>query len=201
MPAVTTEHQVANLALGLIGQRQILDSLNEDSTEAQMAKLYFASTRNELLEAWHWRFATQRTALALTTETRSGWSYCYAAPAAMLVAQRIWNGTREPGAGEVIPFTRELNDAGDGMLILTDQADAELLFTRELTTVALWPSAFVRAVSAQLAVYLAGALPVKPELMPGLQRAATLALQAAAAKDANEAVRDAAADSEFIRER
>ena len=203
MAAVTTEHQVANLALGLIGQRQILDSLNEESTEAQVAKLYFASTRNELLQSFAWRFATKRAVLALTTEEREGWTYCYAAPSDLLIegAARIWDGDREPGAGGRIPFSIELNDADDGLLILTDQPEAELIYTREHRTVALWPPLFVKALAAQLAVYMAGALPVKPEMMPSLQRSATLALQVAAAASANAAQRDEAADSEFIRER
>ena len=124
MPAVTSEHQVANLALGLCGQRQLIDSLNEDTTEAQMAKAYFASTRDELLQSFAWRFATKRAVLALSTETREGWLYCYVAPNDMLLEAplRIWDGDREPGSGGRIPFTIELNDAGDGHLILTDEA-------------------------------------------------------------------------------
>lgn len=201
MAAVTTEHQVANLALGIIGQRQLIDSLNEDSTEAQLSKAYFASTRNELLERWEWSFAKKRSVLALTTEERSGWGYCYVAPSDMMTPRRIWDGDRQPGAGGRIPFALELNDAGTGLLICTDEVDAELVYTIEQSRVALWSAAFVRAVAAQLAVYLAGALPVKPELMPSLERSALLALQNAAALDAAKAQRDPEADSEFIRER
>jgi hypothetical protein len=201
MAAVTTVARVCNLALGLVGQRQFIDNLTENSTEAQVCAVYYESTRNELLQAWHWRFATKRAVLALTTETRTGWGYCYAAPADMLTPRRIWDGQREPGAGEAIPFGWELNDAASGHLVLTDMEQAELIYTAEFTNVALWPPLFVKAVAAQLAVYLAGALPVKPELMPTLQRNATLALQTAAAHDANAATRDTEADSEIIRER
>ncbi len=201
MPAVTTEAQVCNLALGLVGQRQFIDRLDEATTEADVCNRFYASTRDELLEVHHWRFATKRAVLALTTETRSGWGYCYAAPSDMLKAQRIWDGQREPGAGERIPFTLELNDAAGGHLILTDLENAELVYTVALETVALWRPLFVKAVAAQLAVYLAGALPVKPQLIPMLQQGARLALQQAQAADANEGQRDEAADSELIRER
>lgn len=201
MAAVTTEHQVANLALGLVGQRQTIDSLNEATTEAQVAKTYFASTRNELLEGWAWHFATKRVVLALTTETREEWGYAYAAPADMLLPRKIWNGVREEGSGERIPFTWELNDAGTGFLILTDQVEAQLVYTVELTTVAMWSAGFVKALAAQLAVCFAGALPVKPQLMPGLEAAAMRALLQARASDANSVTRDVAADSEIIRER
>lgn len=207
MAAVVTEAEVCNLALGLVGQRQFIDRLDDDSTEAEVCNRLFASTRNELLEAWHWRFATKRAVLALAATSagallaRSGWAYCYVAPTGMLKARRIWDGDRAPGAGSRIPFGKELNDDSTGHLILTDQQDAELVYTVELRTVALWTPKFVIAVAKQLAVYLALALPVKPEIARLLQPAATLALQAAAAADGNEAEPDVEADSEWIRER
>ncbi len=207
MAALIAEHQVANLALGLVGSRAFIDSLIEPTTEAKVANVYFAAVRNELLEAWHWRFATKRALLALAADVngdpqvRSGWGYCYAAPADMLKAQSIWCGDRAPGAGERIPFAKELDDNGTSQLILTDQVAAELIYTRELATVALWPMLFTKAVAARLAVYMAGALPVKPQLIPMLEKGAQQALQVAAAADANEAQADPEADSEFIRER
>jgi len=200
MAAVTTEHQVANLALGIIGQRQLLDSLDEPSTEAQMAKAFFASTRDELLQRWGWRFATKRVALALSTETRDEWGYCYVVPADYLpeAPARLWCGVREPGQGQPIPFALESTAAGDGLLLCTDLADAQLIYVYRHATVALWPPLFVKAVAAQLAVYLAGALPVKPQLMPHFESRALLAFQAAAAASANAVVRDEPAESETI---
>lgn len=200
MPAVTTEAEVCNLALGLVGQRQFIDRLDEDSAEAQACAEYFATVRNELLEAWHWRFATKRAVLALTTETRTGWGFAYQSPADLLRARRIWDGDTAPGSRR-IPFTRELNDAATGHLILTNQPEAELVYTVELTRVALWPTAFVTAVAAQLAVCLAPALAAKPQLMPSFERRALLTFQRAAALDANETEPDEQAESETISER
>ena len=201
MAAVTAEHQVANLALGLCGQRQLLNSLAENSVEAELARAYLASTRNELLEAWEWRFARKAGALALTAETRPSWAYAYRAPVGMLKPRRIYNGQRVDGRGDRIPFDWELNDAGDGHLILTDQQDARLIWTAEVTTVALWPPLFVKAVAAQLAVYMAASIPLKPELSLALESRARLALQQAAAADANSAQADEETDAESIRVR
>lgn len=201
MAARNTAAEVCNLALGLVGQRQFIDDLTDASTEAEVCKQYFAQTRNELLQAWHWRFATKRVVLAETTEVRTGWGYCYAAPSDMLKPQRIWDGDRRPGAGEAVPFGWELNDAGSGFLILTDMAEAELIYTVEQAIIGLWSPSFTKAVAAQLAVYLAGALAVKPQLWPALERGAVLALQRAAALDANAGQADPEPDSEIIRER
>lgn len=201
MAVITTPVQVANLALGLVGQRQLIGAFNDPSVEAQTADLYFETTRDELLQKWDWRFATKRAVLALTTEERTGWGYCYECPADLLKAQQIYSGARMPGQGDQVAFTKELNDAADGHLILTDMVDAELFYTVRLATVALWPPLFVKAVAAQLAVYLAPALPVKPELIPTYEARAERAFQLAASRDANEAQKDPEAESEFIRER
>ncbi len=201
MAVITTPVQVANLALGLVGQRQLIGSFNDRSVEAQTADLYFETTRDELLQRWHWRFATKRVVLALTDEERTGWGYAYEAPADLLSPMSIFSGKREPGAGQDVPFAWELNDAGDGHLILTDMTDAELFYTVRLATVSLWPPLFQKAVAAQLGVYMAPALPVKPELIPTYEARAERAFQVAAARDANAATRDPIADSEFIRER
>lgn len=199
MSAVTSEAAVCNLALGLLGQRQFIDNLDEATTEAQACKVYFASARNALLQRWGWRFATKRKVLELTTEVRSGWEYAYRLPADMMLEApaRIWDGQREPGAGERIPFGVELDDAGGGHLVLTDQPDAELLYTRELTAVALWPALFVDAVAARLAVRLAPTLTAKPPSQL-LISGAELAFQMAAAASGNAAQGDQPADSELI---
>jgi hypothetical protein len=194
----TSPAQVANLALGAIGQRQLIDALTEDSPEAEAVQVYFEQARLELLASWGWRFATRRQVLALTTEERTDWCYCYAEPADCLVARGIWNG-RAPDTK--IPFTKELNDAADGFLILTDEPEAELIYTASAPAVGLWPPYFVRAMALHLAGYLASMLPVKPELGAALEKRAALALNIAQRMDAGEAQGDVEPDSETIRVR
>lgn len=201
MPAASTDAEVCNLALELVGSRQFIDRLDENTTEAECCNRVFRVLRNELLEAWPWRFAEKRAVLALTTEKRTGWGYCYAMPADCLTPRRIWTGERRPGAGGLVPFSMELNDAGTGHLICTDMTDAELIYTVELKAVGLWPAHFVKALAAAIAVPLAGALSVKPQLMPMLEQGAQAALRRAAALDASKAEQDPEPDSEWIRER
>ena len=203
MPSASlSEASISNLALGLVGQRNFLiDSLEEKTTEAIVAKTYFAATRDELLAGYPWRFAMARQVLALTQQSRSEWGFAYAAPADMLVARFVSNGSgkRLFGRGQQVPFDKELNDTRDGWLILTDMEAATLFYTAGLTTVALFPPHFVTALAAQLAVAFAGALPVKPQLLPMLQQAAMQKLLTAQAIDATEAVADEESDSETIR--
>lgn len=203
MAALTAEHQVANLALGMVGQKQLLNSLLEASTEAELARTYFASTRDEVLSAWEWRFARQTTVLALSNETKPGWGYAYVMPTNCLVPRRIWNGQRETlnGRGDPIPFSWELNAAANGHLVLTDHAQAQLIYTASVVTVALWPAHFVKAVAAQLAAYLAASLPIKPQVALAFERRAVEALRVAATIDANAAQADDEAEAEAVRVR
>lgn len=201
MPTVTTDHQLANLALGFVGQRQFLDSLNEDSEEGECCAIYYPLARDSCLKARAWRFATRRSVLALSAETRTDWDYVYTAPNNLLTAHEIYTGIRNPPHSRRIPFALELNDAGTGHLILTDQEQAELIYTAQLNIVALWPADFVEAVAWRLACYLALALPVKPQLAGSLEPIARRALLIAAAADQNAVTPDQAPDSEFILER
>lgn len=202
MAAASTDAQVCNIALALTGSRQFLDRLDEVSAEAEACRRLFGPVRNELLEAWPWRFAEKTQALALTNEERDGWGFCYAMPSDCLKARRIWSGERRPGAGGLVAFGTQLNDAGTGRLICTDMEQASLVYTAEVTAIGLWPAHFVKAVAAALAVPLAAALTAKPgAIMPMLQQGADAALRRAAALDASEAEADPEPDSEWIRER
>jgi hypothetical protein len=201
MPAVTTEAEVCNLALGLIGHRQYIDDLGEQSAEAEACSVFFASVRDELLAKRDWHFASVTAQLALSTETRRGWGVCYVQPADCLEPREVDLENRNPARGEPPPFAKQLNDARSGWLICTDVEEAVLRYTARLTTVALWPPHFVKAVATELAMRLIGALPVKRTLMPAAQVAAEKAYLEAAAADENSGQRDEEPDAEWIRVR
>lgn len=203
MATITTVAGVCNLALGMVGQRQLIDSIGEETTEAIACKLLYGPARDECLAAFRWSFSTKRALLALSTEEREGWDLVYVAPSDMLIdgPRYVWDGSRATPVDLRIPNALELNDAGTGYLLLTDEPDAELIYAAQLNTVALWSNAFVKAVAARLAVDLALMLPVKPELSARLEPRAQLALAHAAARDSNAATPDAEPESESIRVR
>lgn len=161
---VTTEAELCNLALAHIGERQYLNSLDEASAQARACKVLYATNRDALLELIRWKFATRRSVLALTTEKRSGWAYAYALPADCLAPRFIYPGSRNPRSQLRVPFDVELSDSGNSMLLLTDWATPELVYTRKATNVAQFHATFVEALSWRLAVGLAMALPVKPQV-------------------------------------
>lgn len=189
MPAATTApHQVCNLALAYVGNGQTINSLEENTLEARMAKLHYAPTRDELLQLFPWRFATLREELATIAETRTGWEYVYQLPADCLTPRRIYPGQRRVTPDLEIPFDVEGRDGGSGLsgrVLLTDQPEAELIYTAECPNVALWTPAFVQAVAWALAVKLALVVPVKPALAAQAEAKALQALKRAQAAEMN----------------
>lgn len=197
----TSDAAVVNQALGYVGHRQFLDDLTEETEAASVARRFYFDTRDALLREWWWTFATARVVLAEATEERSGWEYCYAVPADCLEARFIWNGDPNPAPETRVPFELELRSDGAGMLLLTNQVNAELVYTKRVTAAGLWPAHFVKALALALAVELALALAVKPGLAAGLQPLASSALAQAKALDGNANTPSARPAPEHIRAR
>lgn len=203
MSAVTAEAQIANMALGAVGQRDLIDSLLEDTAQGLACNTYFATAKQKILEAHPWAWATKRQALALLSGvTREGYEYVHAAPADLLspkAARRIEDGARPPV--EPIPFLIELNVTGNAFVIASDVTTPTLVYTPRDVAVALWPASAIDALAAELAVRIALMLPVKPELARLLRPEAALKLREAMASDGNTGSPDVPPEAPWIRAR
>lgn len=198
---LASEAAVCNVALLRAGQRQLLDSLAEGTTEAQACAALYPLARDAVLEMAPWRFATKTAVLALTAENVTGWAYVYALPSDCVVPRTLWSGVRLPASDGVVPFEERLSGSGASMVLCTDLALAELEYTAQAPHPAMWPASFTEAVAWQLAVDLAASLPVKPEVAARCAQMAAVALAKAQAVDASKAKPDAQPEAEHIRAR
>ena len=196
--STTTALEVANLALLYVGNGQTINDFDEVTQEAKACKVYFVKARDALLESFPWKFATKRSVLAvlsspdaLTAYERSGWAYTYGLPADLITPRSLYSGTRTPAAGSRIPYDIE------GNLLLTDQDEAELLYTSQETNVGLWSPLFIEALAWQLAVKLCLILPVKPEWARNAKVEAELAFRKAGAAQSRGAQEDPIPPSEY----
>lgn len=196
-----SEAAVCNLALQRVGQRQLIDSLDEATTEAIACKTSFAIARDSVLESHWWRFATKRVALSLAPDTSDAWTYVYVRPSDCLQPRRIWSGQRVDAEADEIPFALEASAIGDYLVICTDEADAQLIYTKTSTNTSLWSASFTEAVAWRLAVDLTLVLPVKPQFASIAESMAKLRLAEAKAKDASEAKTDPEPEAGHIRAR
>jgi len=106
---MTSVVEICNQALAAIGTRSTIASLTEDSAEAIACAQQFADTRNKLLRAAPWNFATRWAALGLlkalpgmpesditttsavwlTTYPPPPWAYSYAYPSNCLMVRSV----------------------------------------------------------------------------------------------------------------
>lgn len=199
----STPAQICNIALARVGERQLLDDLGENSTAAELASAHYESARDDVLEAFDWRFARKRAALAELAgqNERPGWEYVFSLPTDCIAPRYIDLGVNEPAPDEQTAFDLELNDAGDRRVLVTNLDEVELVYTARVTAVGLFSPAFVNALAWRLAMEFALALPVKPQVGLAMERGYQMALATAAARQFNQTVRGAEPNARHIRAR
>lgn len=161
---MASEVDIANLALGHLGDNATVASLDppEGSAQAEHCARFYPIARDSLLEHPDtcWKFATKRTTLAELTNTSTTWAYAYAKPAdcirvLAILSPEATSDQSELGIAQPQNYTVELNDDGTEV-ILTDQGDAVVRYISRTTDTTKFSPLFVMALSHHLASMLAG---------------------------------------------
>lgn len=121
--------EICNIALGFIPGCKSIASLDENSREARACKEYFSLARGSMLEGHRWGFVEKRANLALLSfdpSTSSKFTFAYQFPADCLFASKIYNPGSET---DLIDWKQQINATKDDIMILTDQEDAQLIYT------------------------------------------------------------------------
>lgn len=191
---------IANMALSNIGiSTYIADIDTERSKEANVIRLYYDQARDSVLEAYDWGFARKSRVLTLTAEEFTNWEYAYSYPSDCVKARRIeYEGLRNPRADQRIPFEVRVNNDGTQRYIVTDQVDAELVYTMRLTDPNMFSPSFVNALSTVLSSLIAMPLSVSTSITDKATARAAQVLDGAVASDERESQEDHPADCEFI---
>lgn len=150
-----TSTDVANMALDhLHADYEISDLDTEDSTEANAARRWFDLCRQMVLKAGRWSFCkSQATLVEHDDDPPDYWAYRYDLPPGFLSARNIVNPLGEQKTP--IPFEIALSTDGTKSL-LTDEGEADLVFTKDVEDLDLFEPEAVVALSLLLAVYMAG---------------------------------------------
>lgn len=207
---MAVEVDIANLALLRIGQLTTIADLAEDTPQAQAVKAVFTLTRDAVLEAFAWPFATFRATLAVIASAevdaddvnlRTGWGFTYALPEKCIAPRYIHSGTNSPGEGQEVPFTIE-GDVQRGKVLLCNEPEAELVYTKLIDNPGRWSAMFCDAFALRLAADLAMSVAKKPQLGLGLHQLFDRWIARAAAAQFNQAKQDLPPpDASFIRDR
>ena len=151
----TSNTVVANLALTHLGiAKEIANLDTENSEEANACRRIYEEARKKALRDANWPFATKIVTLVkLEDNPNDEWNYSYRYPSDCLNFRKILSGTRNDHRQSRIPY-RVAND-GSGLVIYTDLDSAQAEYTMNLTSVELYPSDFVLALSYLIAKYVA----------------------------------------------
>jgi hypothetical protein len=151
---MASKTEICNLALKHIGHGKPIANVDtEQSAEAAACRAFYDISLDEMERDFPWHFTTKIVALALIeTEPNDEWSYSYRAPTDALFYRRILSGTRNDSRDSRVPY-RVVHDAS-GVLIYTDEQDAELEYTLQVTNANMFPRDFQNALALKIALYI-----------------------------------------------
>lgn len=188
-----TPVEIANLALGWIGQKAI-SSLEDESVPAELCKANLDAAARATLERRAWMFATQRLVLEPGEETGDArWPRRFVLPATVVRVLGL-----DDGSGEWIArWVRE------GQGVLTEQ-DLDRAYARAVVDAndsSTWSPGFTRAVALRLAADLAGPIAENATLVARLEAQYELQVRTAGTMDGMQGSSERAPPSRAARAR
>lgn len=154
---MASEVEICNLALSHLGDSATVASINppEGSAQAEHCQKWYPVARNALLEMHDWSFATTRALLAELSNTWPQWQHAYARPSDCLKILSILPSSASSACTTGQEYVAETDSSG-GQIILTDQADAMVRYTRVITDTSKFSPLFTDTLGWYLSTYLAG---------------------------------------------
>jgi hypothetical protein len=164
--------------LAEISARRIV-SLDEATNEARVCAVHYEQTRDEVLRAHPWNFATERATLSeLSSAPAFGWAHQFQLPSNFLRLLQLNDAEDDEGvrACEI-----------EGGKLLTDEDSAQIRYTARITDESKYDNLFIEAFAAKLASKIARPITGgSNDGMALLQRYESVILPRAKRIDANE---------------
>lgn len=184
---MATQTEICNLAIALVGGRQIL-TVDDDIEEARLCKKFYTIVRDRLLRSHPWNFAIKRVELAeVSTTPLFQWAHQFQLPSDCLRVLQLDYNTDEYKV--------------EGRYILTDSSTVKALIVFKQTDESKWDANFVDLMATELAIYLAYPITQSRETKADLQEEAKMKLREARSFDAQEGVIDQVDASEWLNAR
>lgn len=196
-----TDVTIANMALSNLGNNYFITALNEGTPEADQLNLWYDTALDATLSAYDWNFARKLATLSAHADTAptTVWAYRYTYPTDCVKVKYLVNPLGKEA--DPVPYEFMMSDDDSEKTIVTDLADAEVVYTVRIVDEDLYTPYFIDALSlmlaAQVAIALTGKKTVKESLLLDWQRSLTLA----STFDANEKMPQKPREAEHIRGR
>jgi hypothetical protein len=180
-----TEVALANAALLMIGHQRTISSTTEHTNESRLFNIYYARTRDAILRAVPWNFASKRATLvaAGTAAVATNWAYKFAVPSDCLMARHLI------GTGIAAPKFEIMHDATAGRTLYTNATGTLVLsYTAAVSDEAQFDALFTSALICGLAIGMGTALGAKPEALKAAQEQYDRSMAQAASQNDKEGI-------------
>ena len=170
---MTSEVSICNMALTRIGQNRIT-SLDQTGVLAELSKLYYEATLNELLSAYKWPFAIARVQLSASAETNlTAFTYKYQLPVSNLRVLTMLSSEDYSEIDDVWEI--------EGDKLLSDTTTAYIKYISKITDPTKLPQPFVEALYLRIASKMVVKITQDQSLMAGIFQEYSVAFQSAIA--------------------
>ncbi len=151
---MSSQIAIYNLALSHIGIGTEVASITERSQEALALNRFYVTTRDAVIRAFLWPFATKIVTLGLVeADPNDEWGYSYRYPSDCLFFRRVLSGIRNDTRQSRVPC--KIASDSSGQLVYTDSESAQAEYTARITDAGLYPADFELALSLRLASQVA----------------------------------------------
>lgn len=182
------------------------ETVGSITTPVTAAGTIFAAIFEDLIQrlarGFDWEFLIKRVELteAPSTVDIEGWSKAYLIPSDMLRARGLEPFTRTPSPNLLVPFRLEYDITNAARYLVTDQPDAELVYTEDITDPEdqSFPSDYINALEWALTAKAAMPLMGDTKLAREMLLAAGQARLEAIAADLNGRQEDVVPDPDLI---
>jgi hypothetical protein len=194
---VVSKTSIANMALGHIGVSQTITNIDtERSQQALQCRIYYDQAVQFCLESFPWPFATAYRMLALVAEEPvADWTYAYRYPSDCCYVRRVATSL---GRTDRHPPPFHIGQDEQGAIIFTNEEDAQIEYTANITNTARFSAKFIEALSWKLASDIAPALSRIASARKDCLQMAMFMMTSATTTSANEQQQEDESDSEFI---
>lgn len=206
----STQIGICNRALSRIKAERLVALDGRSQAAVELAALW-PEARDAVLRDHPWNFARKRLALALLTDEYEGWDYAYSYPSDCIRALWLYNSNASDTYGtlsfsntqawnyvENVKFEIALAQNGTSRVLLSDEADAILLYTARVETPALFDAMFADALAWRLAAELALSLRGDVQVQQAMAQQYMLVLSQAQRENANEGYKHPNEASNFL---
>lgn len=183
---MTTDVDIANMALSRLGTRATIADLAENSTEARVVAIHYTTVRDGLVREARPAFALITADLSLSGTAPDRWTYSYAMPSGSLRFLKLDDGFPAYDIPTPPRLPYEIASDGSNSFILCDVSGAVAIYIQRVTDPGRMDALFIAAFADALAAAIALPITQKLEIASKMEARAARSFALAASGVANE---------------